>query len=91
MQWRSFDNVTLYHRRNERLSNINRCKAILHDLLCWYDLPITLWIVDEYLKYYLIHEKECFIIFETRGAAERFRYDKHDCSSVLNDFKYAAL
>ena len=28
------------------------------------------------LKYYLIHEKECFIIFKTRGAAERFRYDK---------------
>ena len=27
-------------------------------------------------KYYLIHEKECFIIFKTRGAAERFRYDK---------------
>ena len=26
--------------------------------------------------YYLIHEKECFIIFKTRGAAERFRYDK---------------
>ena len=27
-------------------------------------------------KYYLMHEKECFIIFKTRGAAERFRYDK---------------
>ena len=27
-------------------------------------------------KYYLIHEKECFIIFKTRGAAERFKYDK---------------
>ena len=27
-------------------------------------------------KYYLIHEKERFIIFKTRGAAERFRYDK---------------
>ena len=26
--------------------------------------------------YYLIHEKECFIIFKTGGAAERFRYDK---------------
>ena len=26
--------------------------------------------------YYLIHEKECFTIFKTRGAAERFRYDK---------------
>ena len=26
--------------------------------------------------YYLIYEKECFIIFKTRGAAERFRYDK---------------
>ena len=26
--------------------------------------------------YYLIHEKERFIIFKTRGAAERFRYDK---------------
>ena len=41
--------------------------------------------------YYLIHEKECFIIFKTRGAAERFTMIKHDCSSVLNDFKYAAL
>ena len=29
-----------------------------------------------YYMYYLIHEKECFIIFKTRGAAERFRYDK---------------
>ena len=28
------------------------------------------------MMYYLIHEKECFIIFKTRGAAERFRYDK---------------
>ena len=28
------------------------------------------------VKYYLIHENECFIIFKTRGAAERFRYDK---------------
>ena len=27
-------------------------------------------------KYYLIHEKERFIIFKTRGAAERFIYDK---------------
>ena len=27
-------------------------------------------------KYYLIHENECFIIFKTPGAAERFRYDK---------------
>jgi hypothetical protein len=26
--------------------------------------------------YYLKHEKECFIIFKTRVAAERFRYDK---------------
>ena len=26
--------------------------------------------------YYLIHEKERFIISKTRGAAERFRYDK---------------
>ena len=42
--------------------------------------------------YYLIHENECFIIFKTRGAAERFRYDKtrlFEC--ILNDFKYAAL
>ena len=28
------------------------------------------------LMYYLIHEKERFNIFKTRGAAERFRYDK---------------
>ena len=26
--------------------------------------------------YYLIHGKERFIIFKTRGAAERIRYDK---------------
>ena len=25
-------------------------------------------------KYYLKHEKECFIIFKMRGATERFRY-----------------
>ena len=44
------------------------------------------------IKYYLIHEKERFIIFKTRGAAERFRYDKtRDCSNVLSDFKCAAL
>ena len=30
----------------------------------------------QHFKYYLIHEKECFIIFKTRGAAERFRCDK---------------
>jgi hypothetical protein len=24
------------------------------------------------MMYYLKHEKECFIIFKTRGAAERF-------------------
>ena len=29
-----------------------------------------------YIMYYLKHEKECFIIFKARGAAERFRYDK---------------
>ena len=28
------------------------------------------------VMYYLIREKECFIIFKTRGAVERFRYDK---------------
>ena len=39
--------------------------------------------------YYLKHEKECFIIFKTRGAAKRFRYDKTDASSsVLNSLKY---
>ena len=37
-------------------------------------------------KYYLIHEKECFIILKTRGAAERFRYDKtllFECIKLL--------
>jgi hypothetical protein len=29
--------------------------------------------------YYLKHEKECFIIFKTRGAAERFKAIFH-CS-----------
>ena len=33
-------------------------------------------VVSKNSKYYLIHEKECFIIFKTRGAAERFRYDQ---------------
>ena len=31
---------------------------------------------SEWIMYSLIHEKEHFIIFKTRGAAERFRYDK---------------
>jgi hypothetical protein len=39
--------------------------------------------------YYLKHEKECFIIFKTRGAAERFRYDKTRVRvTVLNSLKY---
>ena len=33
-------------------------------------------IINEFLKYFLIHEKECFIKFKTRGTAERFRYDE---------------
>jgi hypothetical protein len=33
---------------------------------------------EDCFKYYLKHEKECFIIFKTRGAAERFRYDKRE-------------
>ena len=37
--------------------------------------------------YYLIHENERFIIFKTRGAAERFISDKTRISSVLNSFK----
>ena len=28
------------------------------------------------------------VLFETRGAVERLRYDKRDRSSALNDFKY---
>jgi dihydroxyacetone kinase len=32
--------------------------------------------VSETVKYYLKHEKECFIIFKTRGVAGCFRYDK---------------
>ena len=35
--------------------------------------------------YYLIHEKECFIIFKTRGAAERFRYDKTNLVARARD------
>ena len=35
-----------------------------------------IYFYNKLVKYYLIHEKECFIIFKTRGAAERFRYDK---------------
>ena len=37
--------------------------------------------------YYLKHEKECFIGFKTRGAAERFKSDKTRLSSVLNGFQ----
>ena len=36
----------------------------------------------QHFKYYLIHEKECYMLSDVI---------KHDCSSVLNDFKYAAL
>ena len=42
-----------------------------------------IYFYNKLVKYYLIHEKECFIIFKTRGAAERFRYDK----TRLFDFK----
>jgi hypothetical protein len=42
----------------------------------WHDLPISLWIINECLKYYLKHEQECFIGYKTRGAAERFISDK---------------
>ena len=39
-------------------------------------MHVIITYLDINYKYYLIHEKECFIIFKTRGAAERFRYDK---------------
>ena len=42
--------------------------------MVWYGM--VLYGMVRYGMYYLIHEKECFIIFKTRGAAERFRYDK---------------
>ena len=45
---------------------------------CWMVMMMNLskLVVAKVMKYYLIHENECFIIFKTRGAAERFRYDK---------------
>ena len=43
-------------------------------LICTYKTFYNKYI-DQHAMYYLIHE-ECFIIFKTRGAAERFRYDK---------------
>ena len=45
------------------------------------------WIINEFLKYYLKHEHECFIRYKTRGAAERFISDKARIASVLNSFK----
>ena len=47
----------------------------MYILLAWAYILLC-YPFDEYVKYYLIHEKECFIIFKTRGAAKRFRYDK---------------
>ena len=37
--------------------------------------------------YYSIDEQECFIKYETRGAAERFISDKARIASILNSFK----
>ena len=36
---------------------------------------------------YLKHEHEFFIIYETRGAADSFIFDKARIASVLNSFK----
>ena len=55
------------------------CKDVTFQIL-----PVT------YIMCYLIHEEERFIIFKTRGAAV-LDMIKRDFSSVLNDFKYAAL
>jgi hypothetical protein len=40
------------------------------------DCKIDSLIMHEFHKYYLKHEKECFIRYKTRGAAERFTSDK---------------
>ena len=37
--------------------------------------------------YYLKHERECFIRYKMRGAAERFIADKAQIASVLNSLK----
>ena len=41
--------------------------------------------------YYLIHEKECLSYLKREAQPSVLDMIKHDCSSVLNDFKYAAL
>ena len=40
------------------------------------------------VKYYLIYKQECFIRYKTRGAAERFIFDKVRIASILNSFKH---
>ena len=42
---------------------------------------------DEFCRYYLKHEHECFIRYKIRGAAERFIADKARIASVLNSLK----
>ena len=59
--------------KDHNLSYVNNVNTIDHNL-CRHKTIIYLTLKN--YKYYLIHEKECFIIFKTRGAAERFRYDK---------------
>ena len=34
----------------------------------WHDLPQGLWIINEYFKYYLKNEQECFIRFKATSA-----------------------
>ena len=64
---------------------INMLNYLFH-LMFWPDKDIKTLNNIAMFKYYLIHEKECFIIFKTRGAAERFRYDKtrlFECIKLL--------
>ena len=42
---------------------------------------------DARFMYYLIYEKECFIRYKMREAAERFIFDKARIASILNSFK----
>ena len=41
--------------------------------------------------YYLKHEQKCFILYKTRGKAERFISDKERIASFLNGLKKDTL
>jgi hypothetical protein len=73
-----------------------KIKAEWHDFFITYKTTDTAvisfvfpsWIINEFFKYYLKNEQECFIRFKARArSASGFRPNKTRPASFLNGFK----